>query len=70
MKEETPKCNTCGQPMILIDAIGRTNEIIEPIEVTSKTPSGLVEIKYANNVIGRREMALYQCLKCKDVKIY
>ena len=76
MKEETPKCNTCGQPMILIDAIGRSTEIVELVQV-GETPNGLTETRYAKNfigrrekVIGRREMALYQCPECKDVKIY
>src|SRR3990167_1324258 len=51
MKEETPKCNSCGQSMFLIDAIGRTVEIIGQTQVESKMPDGRTEFKYVDNVI-------------------
>lgn len=68
MKEETPKCNSCGQSMLKIGGIGKSQEVMEfdkPI-TKDREPLGISMLRQT----GIREEELYQCPECKDVKIY
>ncbi len=62
METETPKCNTCGQPMIEVGGIGKNIQLGE----YRQQPDSEYKIWYQTGV---REEKLYQCPECKDVKI-
>lgn len=55
MEEEIPKCNSCGQPMFEIGGIGKTQ--------TWDIDAG------SGRYRGAREVKLYQCPECKDIKL-
>jgi hypothetical protein len=57
MISEEPKCNSCGQTMFSVGEMGRTAEI-----------NNVVDGKF--ELVGIRDVELYQCPECKDVKIY
>lgn len=62
-QEEIQKCNSCGQPMFEI------GEINKPVEIGEYRKSEGSEISVWHQT-GLREVKLYQCPECKDVKIY
>ena len=70
MKEEIPKCNSCGQPMFEIGEIGKDVQIVDPKLWSRTLLDGRTESGYTNEIIGIRQMKLYQCPECKDVKIF
>ena len=67
MKEEIPKCNSCGQPMVEVGGIGKTEQLEEMREYTIEGTDMKQSQWYQT---GQREQKLYQCPECKDVKIY
>jgi len=65
MKEEIPKCNSCGQPMFVIGEVGTWVDYGE--EKTYEIAG--TNQKHTMWEGGRRLCKLYQCPECKDVKI-
>lgn len=70
MKEEIPKCNSCGQPMFEISELAGTIQVGEFVD----TPTHSLDGKLTGNVkvwkqTGIRSPKLYQCPECKDVKV-
>ena len=61
MKDEIPKCNSCGQPMVEIGGIGKNEQIGEYRQNDNEYMLW--------HQTGVREQMLYQCPECKDIKI-
>ena len=62
MKDEIPKCSSCGQPMFEIGGIGKNIQIGD---FTHDMGNGMKQWEQT----GMREAKLYQCPECKDIKI-
>ena len=83
MKEETPKCKYCNQPMFEVGGIGKSmelggmetmivNNLDAFIDMTNKFPESTLKLLEHRQWVqrGQREIKLYQCPGCKEVKIY
>lgn len=55
MKEESPKCSSCGQSMFEIGGVGKDIHYSE--------------LHGESYIQGIREQKLYQCPECKEIKI-
>ena len=57
MKNPPPQCNSCGKVMV---EVGQVGKFIDPVEVY------VGDKIYSQN---SREVRLYQCPSCKDIKL-
>ena len=70
MKEETPKCKDCGQPMFKVGGIGKMMDLdLGEKEYVLVDGDNKEYGKHTQREFSRREIVLYQCPEDKTIVI-
>lgn len=69
MSTNRPRCEDCNQFMDEIGGINKEIQIMEEVTSSGTKPDGTINLYSGFRPIGIRDTILYQCRKCKTIKL-